>query len=91
MLYCTYLFIIYRKSKEELEADAAAYKKIAGNAELTKNNKPSKFKFIFQGNQKDLTGLPDDYPYNWYLGGRIFIAFELFELYFADHVMVKTN
>ena len=31
--------------------------------------KPTKYKYIFQGNQQDLTGLPENYPYNWYLGG----------------------
>ena len=61
---------MFRKSKEELKKDAAAYEKISGDAALTTMNKPSKYKFVFQGNQKDLTGLPDDYSYNWFLGGR---------------------
>ena len=78
-----------RKTSEERAKDEQGLAQLSSkDKELSK---PSKFKFIFQGNQKDLTGLPDDYPYNWYLGGRIFIAFELFELYFADQVMVKTN
>ena len=60
---------MFRKSKEELTKDATAYKKISEDPALTTMNKPSKYKFVFQGNQKDLTGLPDDYPYNWFLGG----------------------
>jgi len=63
-----YTFLKIKKKKEELNADKTAYEKM--DAKLKPTHKPSKFKFIFQGMTNDFEGLKDDYPYNWYLGGK---------------------
>ncbi|XP_023329718.1 uncharacterized protein LOC111702305 [Eurytemora carolleeae] len=65
------VFVKLRKTRVEREQDRQLFLKFS---ELLTANKeymrPTKYKYIFQGNKMDLTGLPDDYPYNWYLGGR---------------------
>ncbi|XP_023329707.1 uncharacterized protein LOC111702294 [Eurytemora carolleeae] len=65
------VFIKLRKTKAERELDRQLFLKFR---ELLTANKeymrPTKYKYIFQGNKMDLTGLPENYPYNWYLGGQ---------------------
>ena len=33
--------------------------------------RPSKYKYVYKGQEKDTTGLSDGYPYNWYIGGNL--------------------
>ncbi|XP_023346590.1 uncharacterized protein LOC111715491 [Eurytemora carolleeae] len=61
-------FIRIRKGKEEQDLDNQLLKKIGDKD--SKLIKPSKNKFLYQGPKRDLAGLEEDYPYNWYLGGR---------------------
>ena len=69
-LNAIWIKICSRKTRAEREQDRQHFLKFS---ELLTANKeymrPSRFKYVFQGNQMDLTGLPQDYPYNWYLGG----------------------
>ena len=40
--------------------------------EAKKDARPSrKHKYIYQGKSDDYEGLSEDYPFNWYLGGKI--------------------
>jgi len=56
-----------------LTADAIAYQNVKGDPAKEKISRPSKYKYLFQSYKQDLTGLPQDYPYNWYLGGKSFL------------------
>ena len=58
----------FRKSKEEIKADKKLLKGMDG--EEKESSRPGKYKFIFQGKTNDFEGLSEDYPYNWYLGGK---------------------
>ena len=58
---------MFRKGKEEQDLDNQLLKKIGDKD--SKLIKPSKNKFLYQGPKRDLAGLEEDYPYNWYLGG----------------------
>ena len=40
------------------------------DGEEKESSRPGKYKFIFQGKTNDFEGLSEDYPYNWYLGGK---------------------
>ena len=72
---------VYRKSKAERDLDQQLFTKI-GDKDSEKIL-PSKFKFLFQGPKRDLSsGLPEDYPYNWYLGG-------IFLNYIFSHVALS--
>ena len=63
--------------------DATAFILIKDDAEKNKLSSPSKYKYIFQSLKMDYTGLPEDYPYNWYLGGKIYkYRSNNFQLYF---------
>ena len=68
--------VLHRKTDAEKAKDLAAYTKLADEKQK-ELMRPSKYKYIFKGQEKDTTGLGDGYPYNWYLGGKNIIHFSV--------------
>jgi len=75
------IFVKAAKTKAEMDIDNAIFedfkKKLGEKASGDKKEGqpvldavPSKFKYIYQGTDKDKIGLPADFPYHWFLGGK---------------------
>ena len=76
IVFHNFFILFFRKSKKEISQDKKQMKLLRKNNAIDKDyEKPQKFKYVFQGQKKDFENLKEGYPYNWYLGGKLYIHY----------------